>query len=129
VGDGNYAEVLDDLLALGVDGLYVESSSMDPAEFLPRAGRDKLFLIKTDNRTIDFGTPNELRREFGKLRELHQEFPGMMIYRGGGNPAPGIAEAFEELYAELLVYDDTATPTTKARSARRSTKNGTTIRR
>jgi len=104
VGDGNYAEALDDFLALGMDGLYLESSSMDPAEFLPRAGRDKLFLIKTDNRTIDFGTPADLRREFEKLRTLHQDFPGMMIYRGGGNPAPGIAEAFAELYEELLVY-------------------------
>ncbi len=104
MSDGNYAGVLDDLLALGVDGLYVESSSMDPAEFLPRAGRDKLFLVKTDNRTIDFGTPEQLRREFETLRALHEDFPGMMIYRGGGNPAPGIAEAFGELYAELLVY-------------------------
>jgi len=105
VGDGNYAEALDDFLALGMDGLYVESSSMDPADFLPRAGRDKLFLIKTDNRIIDFGTPADLRREFEKLRRLHQDFPGMMIYRGGGNPAPGIAEAFAELYGELLVYE------------------------
>jgi hypothetical protein len=105
VGDGNYADVVEDFLALGVDGLYVESSSMDPAEFLPRAGRDKLFLLKTDNRNIDFGTPQDLRREFAKLRELHQDFPGLMIYRGGGNPAPGIAEAFAELYAELLVYE------------------------
>ena len=105
VGDGNHAEALDDLLALGMDGLYVESSSMDPAEFLPRAGRDKLFLIKTDNRIIDFGAPDDLRREFEKLRDLHRDFPGMMIYRGGGNPAPGIAEAFAELYDELLVYE------------------------
>jgi len=105
VGDGNYAEALPDLLALGVDGLYVESSSMDPADFLPRAGCDKLFLIKTDNRIIDFGTPADLRREFEDLRRLHQDFPGMMVYRGGGNPAPGIPEAFAELYEELLVYD------------------------
>jgi len=105
MSDGNYAEALPDLLALGVDGLYIETTSMDPADFLPRAGPDKLFLIKTDNRTIDFGTPDRLRREFTALRALHQDFPGMMIYRGGGNPAPGMAEAFGELYAELLVYD------------------------
>jgi hypothetical protein len=104
LSDGNYAEVLDDLLALGVDGLYVESSSMDPREFLPQAGPDKVFLVKTDNRTIDFGTPEQLRREFETLRALHQDFPGMMIYRGGGDPAPGMAKAFEDLYQELLVY-------------------------
>jgi hypothetical protein len=105
VGDGDYADVLEDFLALRADGLYVESSSMDPAEFLPRAGSGKLFLLKTDNRNIDFGTPEDLRREFAKLRELHQDFPGMMIYRGGGSPAPGVVEAFAELYAELLVYE------------------------
>jgi len=105
MSDGNYAEALPDLLALGVDGLYVESSAMDPAEFLPRAGQDKLFLIKTDNRTVDFGTPEQLRRELETLRTLHRSFPGMMIYRGGANPAPGIAETFEEQYRELLVYD------------------------
>ena len=38
------------------------------------------------------------------LRELHERFCGMMMYRGGGNPLPGNAEAFEEAYRELLVY-------------------------
>ena len=105
ISDGNYIDVLDDLLALGVDGLYVESSSMNPAEFMRRGGEDKLFLIKTDSRAIDFGTPEEIREELAVLRNLHQEFPGMMIYRGGGNPRPGNAEAFEEGYQELLVYE------------------------
>ena len=27
------------------------------------------------------------------------------MYRGGGNPRPGNAEAFARLYQELLVYD------------------------
>lgn len=104
ISDGNYADVLDDLLALGVDGLYVESSSMDPGAFMRRAGVDKLYLIKTDSRAIDFGTPEEIREELAALRALHQEFPGIMIYRGGGNPSPGNAEAFDRCYRELLVY-------------------------
>lgn len=51
--DGDYSEVPDDLLALGPDGPYVESSSMDPGESMRRAGRDKTYLIKTDSRIID----------------------------------------------------------------------------
>jgi hypothetical protein len=104
ISDGNYADVLDDLLALGADGLYVESSSMDPGSFMRRAGADKLYLIKTDSRAIDFGTPEEIRQELAALRALHQKFPGMMIYRGGGNPSPENAEAFDLHYRELLVY-------------------------
>lgn len=105
VSDGNYAAVLDDILATGADGLYIESSSMNPGEFMRRAGRDKLFLIKTDSRVIDFGTPGDVRRELAALRELHGEFPGMMIYRGGGAPRAGNAEAFDRFYRELLVYE------------------------
>ena len=106
VSDGNYLPVLDDVLATKPDGLYIESSSMDPGEFMQQAGSDKLFLIKTDSRNIDFGTPDEIRQELDGLRLLHQDFPGMMMYRGGGNPKPGNAEAFSRYYRELLVYGE-----------------------
>ena len=104
VSDGNYLPFLDDMLTALPDGLYIESSSMDPAEFVRRAGPDRIYLIKTNNRTIDAGTPEAIRRELLALRDLHREHPGMMIYRGGGNPAPGNAEAFDRCYRELLVY-------------------------
>jgi hypothetical protein len=104
VSDGNYAPVLEDILATNPDGLYVETTSMDPGDFMRRAGKDKLFLIKTDSRNIDCGSPEDIYRELKKLHELHQDFPGMMIYRGGGEPKPGNAEAFERYYRELLVY-------------------------
>lgn len=104
VSDGNYLPLMDDVLATGTDGLYVESSSMDPAEVMRRGGKDKLYMVKTDNRAVDFGTPDDIRREVEKLRRLHEEYPGIMMYRGGGNPPPGNAEAFEQAYNELLVY-------------------------
>ncbi|NOZ23348.1 MAG: hypothetical protein GXP25_19920 [Planctomycetes bacterium] len=104
ISDGNYADALDDLLALGPDGFYIESSSMDPGPFMRRAGQNKLFLIKTDSQAIDVGTPDEIRAEVMRLRDLHREFPGMMIYRGGGNPKPENAEAFQQGYDAFLVY-------------------------
>ncbi|HJN15962.1 MAG TPA: hypothetical protein QGH10_10745, partial [Armatimonadota bacterium] len=104
MSDGYYVEALPDLLACGPDGFMIESSSMDPAEFCPRAGADKLFLIKTHNQNMDFGTPGDIEAELRKLGDLHEDFPGMMIYRGGGNPPPENARAFTELYEELLVY-------------------------
>jgi hypothetical protein len=38
------------------------------------------------------------------LRDMHQDFPGMMIYAGGGDPSAENAEAFRRGYRELLVY-------------------------
>jgi len=103
--DGNYLPVLDDILAAGADGLYIESSSMDPGEFMERAGADKLFMIKSENRNIDVGTPEDIRQELMRLADLHQRFPGMMMYRGGGNPPPENADAFNRYYQEYLVYE------------------------
>ena len=105
VSDGNYMQVLNDILEAGADGLYIETTSMDPGEFMRRAGRDKLYLIKSDSRNIDFGIPDDIYEELKKLRELHEEFPGMMMYRGGGNPKPGNGEAFNRFFQELLVYE------------------------
>lgn len=104
ISDGNYLPVLADILATGPDGLFIESSSMDPGEFMARGGPDKLYLIKTDNRAVDVGTPEQIYSELRQLRELHQQYPGMMIYRGGGNPSPDQAAAFARAYHELLVY-------------------------
>lgn len=104
VSDGNYMAVLDDILDTGPDGLYIETTSMDPELLMRRAGRDKLYMIKSDSRNIDFGTSDDIYKELKKLHELHDEFPGMMIYRGGGKPKPGNAEAFNQYYRELLVY-------------------------
>jgi len=104
VSDGNYMPVLDDILATNPDGLYIESSSMDVEKFMRRAGKDKFFLIKSDSRNIDFGTPDDIYNELRKLHELHKEFPGIMMYRGGGNPKPGNAEAFSRYFRELLAH-------------------------
>ena len=104
VSDGNYLPVLDDLLALGPDGLYIESTAMDPAELMGRAGPDKLYMLKSDARNIDWGTPDDIRRELLKLRDLHQHYPGILMYPGGSRK-PENVQAFHRYYQELLVYD------------------------
>lgn len=104
ISDGNYIQVLDDILDTGTDGLYIESTSMDPEAFVQRAGKTKLYMLKSDSRNIDFGTPEDIHAELQKLRALHAEYPGIIMYRGGGNPKPGNAEAFARYYNELLVY-------------------------
>jgi len=104
MGDGNYLPFLDDLLSAEPDGLYIESSSMDPGEFMSRAGREKFYLVKTSNQNIDVGTPDDIRAELEQLRDLHREYPGISMYRGGGEPAPGNAGVFASCYEEMLIY-------------------------
>jgi len=101
ISDGNYLPVLDDILATNPNGLYIESTSMDPREFMHRAGKDRFFLIKSDSRNIDFGTPADIYKELNMLRELHKEFPGMIIYKGGGNSKPENTETFNRYFQEL----------------------------
>ena len=104
VSDGNYMPVLDDILATGTDGLYIESTSIPPRKLMTCGGKDKLYLIKTDSLNIDFGTPKDIHEELRELRDLHEEYYGMMIYMGGGIPRPGNVEAFNRYFNELLVY-------------------------
>ncbi|MFH1567457.1 MAG: uroporphyrinogen decarboxylase family protein [Gemmatimonadota bacterium] len=103
VCDGNYLPLLEDILALGPDGLYIESTSMDPAEFMGRAGRDKVYLLKSDSRNTDHGTPKDVWAEIRRIRQLHQEYPGILMYRGGSRK-PECVHAFEEACRQLLVY-------------------------
>jgi hypothetical protein len=104
ISDGNYLPVLDDLLETGTDGLYIESTSMEPKVVMQRAGATKLYMLKSDSRNVDLGTAQEIWTELEKLRALHADYPGLMLYRGGGNPRPGNAEAFVRAYNKLLVY-------------------------
>ena len=104
ISDGNVLPVLDDIVANGPDGLYIESTSMDPAEFMRRAGRDKIYMLKSDARNIDHGTPEDVKQELQKIRELHAEYPGIIMYRGGDRQ-PECVEAFQRYYEEFLVYE------------------------
>lgn len=104
VSDGNYLPVLDDVLANGPDGLYIESTSMDPGEFMTRAGPGMIYLLKSDTRNTDFGTPEDVKEELLALSRLHQRFPGIIMYRGG-NLKPANVAAFQTYYEEFLVYE------------------------
>jgi hypothetical protein len=105
VSDGNWLPVADGVLATGADGVYIESSSMSPHEVMERVGKDKFYLLKSDSRNIDMGTPEEIYAEVRILRELQLEYHGILMYRGGGNPRPGNAEAFERAVEDLLIYE------------------------
>jgi hypothetical protein len=104
ISDGNVLQVLDDILETGADGLYIESTSMDPETVMRRAGNEKLYMVKSNSRNTDLGSIEDIRAELEKLRRLHAEYPGIIMYRGGGQLRLENREAFMRLYHELLVY-------------------------
>ena len=105
ISDGNYEPVLDDILETEPDGLYVESTSMDLGRFMRRAGRDKIYLVKSDSRHIGIGSPQDIEKELLGIRALHREFCGMILYRGGGKPMKGNAEAYDRAFRKHLIYE------------------------
>jgi len=72
---------------------------------MSRAGKEKLYLLKTNSLNIDFGTPEDIYKELAELHDLHNDFPGMMIYMGGGNPRIGNVKTFGYYYNKLLAYE------------------------
>jgi len=104
ITDGNYTEVLDDILFLKPDGLFCESSSMEPECLMEKGGPDLFYLLKTDSRTMDFGNPEEIESEVMKIRNLHERFPRIFSYTGGGMRKPENLQYFEKMYNKYLVY-------------------------
>lgn len=104
ITDGNYSEIIDDLINLGVDGLFIESTSIDPAFVMGKGGPELYYLLKTDSRAMDHGTKEEILEEVLKIKRLHEEYPRIWSYRGGGSVNPENAKAFSEFYKEHLVY-------------------------
>ena len=107
ITDGNYSEIIDDLIMLGVDGLYIESSSIDPKFVMNKGGPELYYLLKTDSRIMDYGTKDEILDEVNKIRKLHEKYPRIWSYVGGGTVKPENKEAFLDFYDKYLIYDKT----------------------
>ena len=105
ITDGNYADVIDDILKLGPDGLYCESASIDPEFVMEKGGPELFYLLKTNAKNMDIGGKDELTQEVLKIRELHDKYPKIFSYLGGGSVKPENVEIFNELYKKYLIYD------------------------
>jgi uroporphyrinogen-III decarboxylase len=105
ISDGNYFQLIDDILDTGPDGLFIESSSLEPEEVMRAGGNKLIYHLKTDNRNIDVGTPEDIYEEIKRIRELNEKYPAIFMYRGGGNKNEKNIRAFDKKYQELLVYE------------------------
>jgi len=105
ITDGNYLKIIDDLLLLKPDGLYIESSSIDPSAIMEKGGKDLFYLLKTDSRIMDFGNESDIKSEVMRIQNLHKSYPKIFSYTGGGLVKPENKLIFEKYYNKYLVYN------------------------
>jgi len=86
VSDGNYNEVLDDLVAIGFDGFMINSPAMDLGEIAKKLG-DKVFLAGgIDTNILTLGRPEDVEREVKVCIEKVKPARGFFMHSGGDLP-------------------------------------------
>ncbi|MBN2557518.1 MAG: hypothetical protein JXB33_02045 [Clostridia bacterium] len=85
VSDGNYTELIDDLFAVGVDGLIVDNY-VDLGPVLEKYGKSKVICGNVDSRILTCGTREDVRREVGRCMDLGKKYPGYFIRAAGDLP-------------------------------------------
>lgn len=105
ITDGNYMKAMNSILSLEPDGLFIESTSIDPASVMEKGGPDLFYLLKTDARIMDFGNEEDIKNEILRIRALHSKYPKTFSYMGGGLVKPENKELFKKYYDEYLVYE------------------------
>ena len=104
ITDGNYAEVIDDILEMKPDGLYCESASIDPEFVMGKGGPELFYLLKTNAKNMDIGDKEDIRNEVLKIKSLHERYPKIFSYLGGGSVKPENVDFFYEYYTKYLIY-------------------------
>lgn len=85
VSDGNYSSLIDDLIAVGVDGVMVDHFN-DIEAILRRYGGKVLVAGNADIAKLTFGTPEDVRRDVARCMEYGRRYPGYVIKVTGDLP-------------------------------------------
>lgn len=85
VSDGNYSEVMPDLFAVGVEGIFFDERN-DLTAIIKRWGRDKIIAGNIDVQIITWGTPEDIRREVRRCCDLGRDCPGYFLKCFGDIP-------------------------------------------
>ena len=85
VSDGNYTDLVDDLVAVGVDGLVIDQYvSLD--WMMKRHGGKIAVIGNADIGPLTFGTPRDVRREVKRCMDQAKRYPGYIIRCHGDMP-------------------------------------------
>lgn len=85
VSDGNYSELIDDLFAVGVDGLMVDNY-VDLEPVLKKYGDKKIICGNVDSRILTAGTKEDVYKEVKRCMDLGKRYPGYFIRAAGDLP-------------------------------------------
>jgi hypothetical protein len=85
VSDGNYSEVLDDLVALGFDG-FVVNSGIDLGMVARRVGKRGFVAGNVSTSVLTLGTPSDVVEEVRRCLEDARPAGGHFIHAGGDLP-------------------------------------------
>lgn len=85
VSDGNYSELIDDLVAVGVNGLMIDQF-VNLEKVMKRHGGKVAVIGNADIIPLTYGTPDDVRREVGRCMDQAKRYPGYIIRCHGDMP-------------------------------------------
>jgi hypothetical protein len=103
ISDGNYTAFLDDIVAAGASGFFLEPLT-DLRCLVERYGKTHFFIGNADTRVLLTGTREEIRREVERVMALGKPYPGFIM--GVTNMIPSNTPVenalyYNEVYEEL----------------------------
>jgi uroporphyrinogen-III decarboxylase len=85
VSDGNYTQLIDDLFAVGVDGLIVDNYvELDPV--IRKYGKEKVICGNVDSRILTEGSIESVKKEVKRCMDIGKKYPGYFIRAAGDLP-------------------------------------------
>ncbi|MDX1357973.1 MAG: uroporphyrinogen decarboxylase family protein [Clostridia bacterium] len=85
VSDGNYTQLIDDLFAVGVDGLIVDNYvELEPV--MRKYGKDKVICGNVDSRILTEGSIENVKNEVRRCMDIGKKYPGYFIRAAGDLP-------------------------------------------
>lgn len=86
VSDGDYSQVLDDLVAVGFDGFVINSPRMDITRIARRHGEHAFLAGGIDTNILTLGTPEDVVKEVHSCLEKVRAASGFFLHSGGDLP-------------------------------------------
>ncbi len=104
IADGNYMEFLEDIIDLGVHGLFFEPRYMDLGALAERCGQTHMLVGGVDTRILLGGSREDIREEVGRNMKIGKKCPGYVMCVS--NAIPHNTPVENALYYNE-VYEDT----------------------
>ncbi len=99
VSDGRFEELIPDLIALGINGIQIDTSN-DLETTLQRYGNDHAVIGNVDTQILTRGSYEEIKSEIRRCTELGKKYPGY-LFKAAGDLPHNIPLQNIEAYIEL----------------------------